>query len=58
MKFGDPGSWGWSWNEALVVFSITMLMASIVLFYKYGYNIYDILLLGGSLALLWVSFQG
>ena len=43
-------------NATLTVFALTMLMASIILFYKFGYNIYDILLLGGSLALVWVSF--
>ncbi len=54
----NGSAWSWDMNATLTVFALTMLMASIVLFYKFGYNIYDILLLGGSLALLWVSFQG
>ncbi len=42
----------------MVVFAMVMLAVSVVLFYKFGFNIYDILFMGGALALLWVSFQG
>ena len=47
IAFDEAGTWGWTWNEALVVFALTMMGVSIVLFYKYGFNIYDILMMGG-----------
>lgn len=52
-RLSEPGGFNWSLEETILVFAAVMLIASILLIWKFGYNIYDILMLAGSIGMVW-----
>lgn len=56
IEFADPGTWHWSKDEFMVVFTGVLLLAQAILYYTKGYSLLDLLVFGGQIGIIWTIF--
>lgn len=56
VEFDDPGTWHWSKEEFMVVFVGILALSSAIMYYRFGFNVLDLLVFGGTAAIIWVMF--
>lgn len=56
IEFEEPGTWHWSKDEFMVVFTGVLVLSQAILFYTKGYSLLDLLVFGGQIGLIWAIF--